>query len=483
MNGGTIIGRNTERKRLQKCLEAGQAQLIIVYGRRRVGKTFLINQFFGGRFDFKMTGAYGQPREVQLRYFVEELNRQTGQEYPQPKDWIEAFNQLRIYLATLPPEEKQVVFFDEMPWIDTQRSGFLAAFEWFWNDWGCSRNNLIFVVCGSATSWMVENIAENKGGLFNRQSCRLYLQPFDLYETELYLKSRHIEWSRRDIAECYMILGGIPYYLSLLDPEMALSGNIDNLFFRKRAELWDEFDHLYKTLFANSDQYIKIVEQLSKKKMGLTRSEIAEKTKLPANGILSRMLGDLTDSGFVRRYEYYGHKIKDQLYQLSDYYTLFYYRFLKEGFGKDEHFWSHTLDNPSRRAWAGFTFEQLCKDHIAQIKRKLGISGVLSAESAWFGKAPSETEAPGKAAGAQIDLIIDRRDQVVNLCEIKYSLNPFEIDKDYEQKLRNKIAVFRDSTNCRKTIQLTFISTFGLQRNGYSNMVSNEVLLDDLFQE
>ena len=479
MSYGKIIGRAAECERLEKCLREEQAQLVILYGRRRVGKTFLINQFFAGRFDFKLTGAYAQPREAQLRYFTAELNRQTGRETPAPKDWIDAFALLREYLSALPAGEKHIVFFDEMPWMDTQRSGFLAAFEWFWNDWGCTQDNLVFIVCGSATSWMVENIAENKGGLFHRQTCRLYLQPFTLHETERYLQSRQIEWSRRDIADCYMIMGGIPYYLSLLDSELSFNANIDNLFFRKRAELWDEFDHLYQTLFSNSEQYIRIVEALSKKRMGLTRAEVAEQARLPANGTLSKMLNDLADSGFVRKTAFYGRKSKEVLYQLADYYSLFYYRFIKDGFGRDEHFWSNTLDNPSRRAWAGLTFEQLCKDHIPQIKKKLGISGVLSEESIWFGSVSDE----GGKTGAQIDLIIDRRDQVVTLCEAKYSLNRFEIDKDYEQKLRGKIAVFRESTHCRKTIQLAMLSTYGVQRNKYSGIVSSEVQLDDLFQD
>lgn len=274
------------------------------------------------------------------------------------------------------------------------------------------------------------------------------------------------------------VMRRIPYYLSLLDPAMAFNANIDNLFFRKRAELWDEFDHLYQTLFTNSEQYIKIVEQVSKKRMGLTRNEIAEKTRLPANGVLSKMLHDLTDSGFIRKYSFYGRKSKDILYQLSDYYSLFYYRFIKGGFGKDEKFWSHTLDNPARRAWAGLTFEQLCKDHIPQIKNKLGIAGVLSEESSWF---VSAGEGETESSGAQIDLLIDRRDQVINICEIKFSMNEFQIDKDYEQKLRNKITVFRQKTNCKKTIQLSMITTFGIQKNKYSNIVTNEVLLDDLF--
>ena len=222
--------------------------------------------------------------------------------------------------------------------MDTNRSGFLSAFEWFWNDWGSTQDNLVFIVCGSATSWITEKVIENKGGLFNRLTCRLYLQPFNLYETEQYLKSRGINWSEYDIAQCYMIMGGIPYYLHLLDSQLTLNANIDNMFFRKRAELRDEFDHLFRTLFSNSDQYIKVVEQLSKKRMGMTRDGISRSARISGNGALSKILGDLTASGFVRKYTFYGHKNRDALYQLADYYTLFYYRFIKDRAGRDEHF-------------------------------------------------------------------------------------------------------------------------------------------------
>ena len=478
MSRSKIIGRDAECKRLSRCLEADTAQLVVVYGRRRVGKTFIINEFFDGRFDFKVTGAYNETKETQLRYFAMELSRQAGREIPQPKDWIDAFELLRRHLAGLDPNEKHVVFLDEMPWMDTMRSGFLPAFEWFWNDWGCAQNNLILIVCGSATSWMVKNIDKNKGGLFNRKTCRLNLQPFTLHEVQQYLKHRKIEWSERDIAESYRIMGGFPYYYSLLDPELSYNANIDNLFFRKRAELWDEFDHLYKTLFTNSELYIRTVELLSKKNIGLSRLEIAKQMGIPQNGALSKILTDLTDSGFVRFNSFYGKKSKEKVYQLADYYTMFYFRFLKDKSGNDEHYWSNTFDNPSRRVWAGLTFEQLCKDHIPQIKKKLGIAGVLSQESSWLGAVDNDS----KKQGAQIDLIIDRRDQVVNICEIKFSLNEFQIDKDYDEKLRNKITVFREATSCKKSIQLTMLTTYGVIKNKYSGIVTNQVLLEDLFE-
>ena len=478
MSRNRIIGRNEEISRLDRCMEDARAQLVIVYGRRRVGKTYLINEYFGSDFAFRLTGAYKQSKIFQLESFVEELNRKTGNSHHALSNWREAFQALRAYLELLSVEEKKIVFFDEMPWLDTPQSDFLATFEWFWNDWASKCENLVFVVCGSATSWMTKHIAENKGGLFNRQSCKIYLEPFTLYETELFLESMDITWSRYEIAECYMIMGGIPYYLSLLDRSLTYTQNVDKLFFRKRGELWDEFEHLFRTLFSNSNNYIRIVETLSKKAGGFVRGEIAEKTGLPMNGALTNMLHDLEMSGFIRVSKFYGKKKKDARYQLSDYYTAFYFRYIKGNYGKDEHYWSNAIDNPARRAWAGLTFEQLCKDHISQIKRTLGIAGVLSEESIWYTTGDEDIG----VAGAQIDLLIERRDRVINICEMKFSINEFVIDRTYDMNLRNKIETFRRMTNCKKSLQTTMITTYGVKRNRYSNIVQSQVSLDDLFQ-
>lgn len=480
MNDAKIIGRTEECERLRECMEEDAAQLVIVYGRRRVGKTFLINQFFDNRFAFKITGIYKQPKRVQLDTFAGELKRKTGKTVQTPQSWLEAFEQLRDYMETLPEGEKQVFFFDEMPWLDTYRSGFLSAFEWFWNDYAGTRDNVLFIVCGSATSWMVENISNNKGGLFNRQTCRLYLEPFSLIEVEEYLTDRGFMWSRYDIAQCYMIMGGIPFYLSLLKRRYSLSQNIDRLFFKEKGELWDEFEHLYSTLFSNSDNYIKVVEALSTKNCGLTRSEIIKKSKLPSNGALTKILNNLVASGFVRLSTFYGRKKKDVLYQLSDFYTAFYFNFIRDNYGIDEQYWSNSIDNPSKNVWLGLTFEQLCKDHLKQIKRALGISGVLSSESIWYAKGGKDENGTIQQ-GAQIDLLIDRRDKVINICEMKYSSDEFEIDKTYDKDLRNKIKRFRDLNNCRKSLQITMITTYGVKKNKYSNIIGNQVLLDDLF--
>lgn len=472
-----IIGRESECEKLQRCMDSTKSQLVIIYGRRRVGKTYLVNQFFDENFAFKVTGLYNKPKENQLQAFALAVKNYFGQKIDVPDNWMDAFDILRNQLKNLPKDKKMVVFFDEMPWLDTPRSDFLAAFEWFWNDWGCAQNNLVFLVCGSASSWLVKNIDHNKGGMFNRQNCRIYLEPFNLNLTEKFLQSKGINWSQYDVAQCYMIMGGIPYYLDLLVNDYSLNQNIDNMFFKKHGDLWDEFYHLYNTLFTNSETHIKIVEVLSEKRIGFSKKELSEKTKLPQNGKLTQMLSNLISSGFVREYSFYGNKKKQTLYQISDYYTMFYLKFLKDNRGKDEHFWSNSATSSSRNAWSGYTFEQLCKDHISQIKHKLGISGVLSYESSWFVQADEEHD------GAQIDMLIDRNDRVINLCEMKFTNDEYEIDKDYDLNLRRKINRFKEVSGTRKTIFLTMITTYGVKKNMYSNNVQSQVRLKDLFAE
>ena len=478
MDDVKLLGREEECRRLNHALRKKEAQLIVVYGRRRVGKTYLINAFFQKRFDFKLTGEYNAPKESQLENFTLELNRRTRRSNVIPNSWKEAFNHLRDYLEQLPSDEKHVVFLDEMPWMDTPGSDFLPAFEYFWNSYGNACDDLVFIVCGSATSWMTDHIDRNKGGLFSRKTCSLHLKPFTLGETEAFLQAAGINWSRYDIAMCYMIMGGIPYYLGFLDSELPLSSNIDMLFFSKGAELAEEFDNLFRTLFTHSDQYIRIVEELSKRRYGLGKKELAERTGLSYNGEFTKKLNRLVESGFVQSISYYNQKSRETRYQLSDYFSMFYFRFVREHYGVDESYWTHTYDNPSQNAWAGLTFEQLCRDHLLQIKQRLGISGVLTELSTWWARG---TDRDQNNAGAQIDMVLDRRDHVISLCEAKYSPNLFEIDKAYELTLRNKIESFRSATGTTKSLQLVMITTFGVKNNKYSNLIQSQVQLDDLF--
>ena len=485
-----IIGRKQEQKELCRLYHSDEAEMVVVYGRRRVGKTYLVNQVFTQTgFAFKVTGLYKQKMPVQLKNFSLALQEYFHEEErKQPTSWMDAFALLKTCLNNTKTGTKRVLFFDEVPWMDTKGSRFLNAFEWFWNGWGCAQDDLLLVVCGSATNWIINKFFNQKGGLYNRANSKMYLRPFSLLETEQYLQKQGFEMERYDIAQIYMILGGIPYYLKQLEPGRPLADNIDNCFFKKNGKLWDEFDHLYETLFDQSELYLRIVEALATKRVGLTRNEVVTETKLPDNGKLSKALKDLVKCGFVRDYIYFGKKAKCKTYQLADFYTLFYLRFIKDNYGQDEHFWTHMLDNPKKNAWQGYSFEQLVKDHIEQVKRALGIASVLTQQSSWFvTKRTLETSLENEETisneinGAQIDLLIDRRDRAINVCEAKFSGGEFVIDKDYSLKLRNKIMAFKAATKTPKALVMTMITTFGVKSNQYSGNVKQEVVLDDLF--
>ena len=469
-----IIGRKEEQQILHSAAQSENSEFVAVYGRRRVGKTYLIRETFGYKFTFQHTGlAKGNTKE-QLFSFAISLRDAGYDDCPIPKSWLEAFSLLSTYLKNS-TDEKKIVFLDELPWMDTPRSNFISAFEHFWNGWASARKDIVLIICGSATSWIINKVINDHGGLHNRVTKQIALQPFTLKECEMFAKSKGLEMSRYQLAECYMVLGGIPYYWSLLEKGLSLAQNIDKIIFAKNGKLSNEFNQLYASLFKSPEQYIDIVTALGKKKAGMTREEIIAATDKYSNGALSKVLDELEYCGFIRKYNGFDKKSKQAIYQLIDNYTLFYFKFIQQNENNDEHFWSASIDSAMHRAWSGLAFERLCMAHTQQIKAALGIAGVLSNVYSW------RKEADETSDGAQIDLLIDRKDQVINLCEMKYSLSEYIIDAEYEQKLRNKKSAFINATNTRKAVHLTMVTTFGIKTNVHSGIVQNEVKLDDLF--
>ena len=469
-----IICRNQEQEQLKRCVSSEKAELVAVYGRRRVGKTFLIRQYFHDDFDFYITGLFGAPMKDQLRNFAEQLQEKVQHIVIPPKDWHQAFVMLRSYLESL-RKKKIIVFFDELPWLDTPRSKFVQELDYFWNSWGSQQDKLKLFVCGSAATWIIKNLIGAKGGLHNRLTCSMRLMPFTLGETEKYLKSQKIDWERYTIVECYAIFGGIPYYLSQLHASESLAQNVDRLLFSPSGMLKDEYNFVFRSLFEDFPKYYKVVELLAKKKRGMTREEIINGLKLAKGGTLTDALTNLQNCDFIRKYHSFGKKQRDAIYQLSDQFTLFYHNFMVDEDGRDEHVWSNMLDNPKRTAWMGYAFEQVCLLHLPQIKKALGISGMLTEASSWIG---SDGEEKG-----QIDLVIERRDRVINLCEMKFSTDSYDITKAYSEKLRARMSLFRRVTKTKKSLALTFVTTYGVKLGKYSGMVNSEVKMDDLFRE
>ena len=477
-----VIGREYEQKLICNYVDSNKAELIAIYGRRRVGKTFLVKNIFDNKFDFAFTGLYDVTRAVHLSQFQKALELYSGQKIKRPKDWFEAFDALRNYLDTL-KKDKIVVFLDEIPWMDTPKSNFLAAFGQFWNDWASTKSNFKLFVCGSATTWMLSKFIGDKGGIYGRVCRSIWLAPFSLRETEQFLKDiKGIEMNRHQLVKAYMVFGGIPYYLDLLIKNTPLDVCIDDLFFRQGAPLRSEFDFLFRSLFKESKIYKNVVKVLSSKLKGLTRQELLEEMKLPDGGTLTEVLDNLIRCDFVRKYTAIGKTERDAMYQLTDLFSLFHIRYVEDHNGQDEHLWSKLSGTGKISSWSGYAFEQVCLHHIPQIKKALGISGIISNVHSWSCKPfIDKNGTPWK--GGQIDLLIDRADEVINICEIKYTSDKYDISADYEERLRNRASLFCMVTNTKKAIYHTFITTYGILQNLHSGIVNSEVTMDDFFMQ
>lgn len=468
-----MVGRFEEIALFEKNYNSEKAEFVAVFGRRRVGKTFLIRDYFKDKYTFNFTGIANATLTEQLQNFDNALAEQHPKLSVKANNWLDAFALIKQAIIKS-KQKKKVVFIDELPWFDTPKSNFIPALEHFWNSWASTRTDVVLVVCGSAASWMINKLINNKGGLHNRVTQRIKVEPFTLKECYEYSQAKKMNLDHYQIVQLYMVLGGIPFYWDEVVKGLSASQNIDAICFSKNGLLRTEFQNIFKSLFNKAEKHELIVATLAKKSKGFTRKEIIEDSKISDGGGLSTILNELEESGFVRKYIPFNKKFRDSLYQLTDFYTLFYLNFIQNHQLTEKDFWIKAIDNPKYRTWSGYAYEQVCLYHLEQIKKALGISGIATNTSSWRSKSSEN--------GAQIDLVIDRRDQVVNLCEMKFSINKFEIDKKYDADLRHKVGTFKTETKTRKSVFMTMITTFGLQNNAYSGNVQNDLSMDLLFE-
>ena len=474
-----LIGREHEREILLNALHSRKPEMVAVIGRRRVGKTFLIQSVYAQNMAFHIAGTQDSTLKEQLKNFTY-LLRQTFKGIApteKPTSWLDAFQQLITCMEAVQSTEKQVVFFDELPWLATRKSDFLKGLSFFWNNWAAQKN-IVVVICGSSASWMIQKVVEHKGGLHNRLTKRLHLFPFNLYETEIFLKNLNVNYNRYQIIELYMAMGGIPHYLNEVEPGLSAAQNIERICFSPSGLLNNEFSRLYPALFENADNHIAIIKTLAQKWQGMTRNEIVTLSKLADGGGFTRCLDELISSGFISSYFPFGKKKKEMLYRLTDEYSLFYLQFIENKAYKSKDVWVELSQTRAYKSWSGYAFESLCLKHISQIKKALGISGVYAETSGFYQKGTPQN------AGVQIDLLIDRKDNVINLFELKFYSGLLTLSKSYADDLRDKVTVFKELTNTRKQVFLNLLTTFGLKQNEHSlGLVDKTLTMDALFSQ
>jgi len=483
MNTANIIGRKRELEIIDRLYRSDKSEFLAIYGRRRVGKSYLVDEAFRDELAFSVVGTFKkcddgeEPmyKKTQLRHFYRSLlDYGLDDSYMEPDNWLDAFDLLKKLLSQS-GDSRKVVFIDELPWLAGPKSSELVEeLGYFWNSWAARQRNIFLIVCGSATSWMLDNIIRDYGGLHGRLTEKMYLSPFNLFESRQYYSSRGFHMSDYEIALSYMAIGGIPYYMDRFRPDRTLSQNINEFYFRN-ASIDHEFRDVYTGLFQSADRYIDIVRSLGGRFYGMTRTELLEDTKLKGGGTFTRMLDNLQECGIVRSFSRYGKKRKETVYQLCDFFTLFYLNFVgQNGQRKD---WVYFQRSHEYENWSGRTFELLCSRHLEQIREALRIKSV-GRDYSWTGQCPA-------GRNVQVDMVIPSPDERTDyLCEMKFSENRYYITEDYEKKLLDKLDAFRASKNHKPShsVLMVMVTSMGLGESGYSRIVNAEVTLSDLFK-
>lgn len=479
-----IVGRVEERRVLSEAAQGDRAALVAIYGRRRVGKTHLVRNHLeplAGTY-FEAIGQHAAPREVQLDNFKQRLESVFfGHRLPRLTDWREALSLLGdgvIAAAERKPTKPVVVFFDELPWLATHRSGLLPAIDYLWNARLSRVPNLVWVLCGSAASFMLDRLINAKGGLHNRITHRLRLEPFRLGEVRELLARRGLRRGTMQALELYMAFGGVPYYLLQVPSGMSASQAIGHVCFGQAGQLRDEFGRLFASLFDDASDHERLVRAAATSRGGMSRDELIAAAGLKSGGRATRWLDELEAAGFLARFVPYGRTTRDASYRLVDEYSLFHLRWIEpapaSSFGaRGTKHWISKASSPAFRAWAGYAFEGICLKHTAQIEKALGIDTMANEVGTWRHVARRGAH---DDAGAQVDLLFDRPDGIINLCEIKHAAEEFVLTKALAKELVTKAEIFRARTNTKKEVVTTLITTLGLRPGLWNDEVIDSVV-------
>ena len=481
-----VIGREAEISTLERLYQSRKSEFVAIYGRRRIGKSYLVSEVYRNKIVFSAVGTYIKDgdknyetyRKLQLDHFYDSLilSGLDGNTTEKPTCWREAFLLLRKLLTGIRSRRK-VILIDELPWLaGPQSSEMISELGYFWNSWADSQRNIVLVVCGSATSWMLDNVIRDYGGLHGRLTETIKLFPFTLAECQKYYKRNGFRLSQYEMCICYMALGGVPFYLDKLNNSKTITENIDSIFFAD-DKIHQEFIDVYAGLYASKERYVDIVKALGGHFYGMTQKEISDTIHLKSGGSLSKLLENLKESGIIRAYPRYGKERVETVYQLIDFFSLFYLRFIL-GKQAKKGIWNSIHGTPTFYTWAGDTFELLCIEHLPQIQNALRIASI-DRNYCWNGKSAD-------GMGAQIDLLLESKAERTDyLCEMKFTGSKYAITNNDEEDILNKISAFATSKMHNKThsIQLVMVTTMGIAKGEHASIVNQSVTLDDLFME
>jgi len=489
-----IIARKKEKKVLADILWSKSAELLAIYGRRRVGKTFLVRNFFESLDNviyFEMAGQKQEsgeyaPLKYQLGNFKYQFERTFSKEIQVPQSWQEAFNILKKEVDRFDDANvKLILFFDELPWLCSPKSGFFEALDQAWNTSFERQHNVKVIVCGSAASWMLKKIVHAKAGFSRRITHKIQLPPFSLKETKEYLTFKGFDLSLMSIAEIYMIFGGIPYYLNFMNPHKSIYQNIEDECFDISGRLVDEYHLVFDSLFNHSNNHKKIVEFIASRQKGVLLKELTKQFSSLKGGSLSRIIDNLVGSSFIKKTAPLYNEKKGTTYRIIDEYILFYLKWIKSApqsiiESPNTLYFQSIAQKNAYSSWKGFAFERLCLKHEYQIRKALGIHKILTMPSMVY-----FYDEQGKRS-SQIDLLFERADRVITICEMKYSETEYSLKKSDIKSMMHKKKDLRRYLSAKKKgqkdIHICYITSNGVKHNQNFYELQPSVLhLNDLF--
>ena len=494
-----MIGRKKEIKLLNEICDLEESSLVAIYGRRRIGKTYLVNHMFKKyRQDclfFEFTGAYDGDKRGQIDNFIDQVYEWF---YVEPsfeiKSWSDAF---RFLKRTIDKEikkrdsnEKVIVFLDEVPWIDrSNKGGFLSALGYFWNTWCEPRENVVLILCGSNSSWIRDKILKNaRGSLYQRVTHQISMYPFDLKETKAYLlEQKGFMIDNKTVTDIYMIFGGVAKYLSFLNPNESSAENIDRVFFSIHGSMYREYDELFSSLFADkSDYYKSVIELLCTRRSGFSLSDISKAFNEKLGGKLRLAIAELEECGFIKGLSKYGNSVRGVNYMIVDPYILFHHKWIK-GFSRNDiatlpnNYWLHKSSSQSYAVWSGYAFEIVVMVNIRLYLNAIGRLGFFSGVYHWQHMAKSEDE-----QGAQIDMVVNYGNNIFDILECKYYNSEYVISKEYAKNIKNKLSMFKKYglySKQKSELRLVFLTSYGVKMNAEAHSLNiSRVCLDDLFE-
>ena len=469
-----FVGRKKELSLLEESYLSSKSEIFTVYGRRRIGKSTLIEIFARQKPNFfSFEGIEGQNSSFQIKHFTEMLKKQLQDPLLssiQFQSWDAVFTYVSERLMTKTrPNEKIIFFLDEIQWMAAGRSSFISLLKYYWDNYW-KKSNVLMILCGSIASFMVNKVVHSKA-LYGRIDHEILLKGLHPFEAKAFFADKHK--STEEILKYYLILGTIPKYLEYINPSRSFQWNMNKLFFSSHGSMINEIKKIFYSQFKESTIYFDIVKLLKSGPLAL--SEICTRLKIKSGGGLKRYLTNLENAEIIRSHVPFNRKANSRLkkYVLSDEYLNFYFKYLEPNLRIIEESESEklfeTLTKNSFDVWLGFAFEKFCIKHNSWLADLMGFKDDVLIASPYFER---------KDQRFQIDLVYLRADKVITICEIKHHTKPLS---------SKQIGEMQRKLQCLKipngySIETALISLYGPDKAlNDSNYFDHYVSMDAIF--